>query len=393
MQWRRRLYCKIISRLIMHDWRSRFKLQPISGTKSGLKHDCRFSPKNLFKKLSYFVIFIVILIIAATVIWYNIMLSPVSGLNGQVEKITIKPGTDSTQIGQLLEKQSIIRSGLAFDIYARTSGKNSVLQAGTYRLSPSETIPQIVEHFVRGDTDKLILTFYPGATLVDNSSTPIEKKQDVTTILKRDGGFSQDEISTALRINNIGPLFAGKPDNSNLEGYIYGETYNFNTNATVEEVLRTVFDEFYNVIKSENLVNRFAARGLNLYEGITLASIIQRESGNEADQRQIAQVFYSRLAQGMKLDSDVTYQYIADRDGLVRSPSLDSPYNTRKYAGLPPAPISNPGLSALLAVADPAEGSYLYFLSGDDGKTYYSYTEDEHNVNRAEHCQTKCANP
>jgi len=93
----------------------------------------------------------------------------------------------------------------------------------------------------------------------------------------------------------------------------------------------------------------------------------------------------------MTLGSDVTYQYIADKLGLVRDPKLDNPYNTRKYAGLPPGPISSPGLTALLAVAKPIDTKYYYFLSGDDGKTYYAVNASEHQENISKYCKVACS--
>lgn len=95
----------------------------------------------------------------------------------------------------------------------------------------------------------------------------------------------------------------------------------------------------------------------------------------------------------MPLGSDVTYHYAAQILGVPATPTLDSPYNTRIYPGLPPGPIATPGLSALEAVANPASGDYLYFLSGDDGKTYYATTEQEHEANIANYCKIKCATP
>jgi UPF0755 protein len=308
---------------------------------------------------------------------------------GQLKKVTIPAGYNSSQIGQELEKQSIIRSALVFDIYTRITSKNSLLQAGSYRLSSAESTQQIVDHLVRGNVDRFTITFYPGSTLTDTTSNLSLKRQDVTTVLQG-AGYSTAEIAAALKISNIGKLFDSKPVSSDLEGYIYGETYKFNTGATVEDILRVVFDEFYSVIQSEDLVNKFASHGLTLYEGITLASIVQRESGNAEDQRQIAQVFYSRLNQGIVLGSDVTYKYAAAKSGLKASPSLNSPYNTRIYAGLPPGPISNPGLSALRAVADPAPGSYLYFVSDSSGKIYFASTEAEHQSNIVNYCKENC---
>ena len=151
------------------------------------------------------------------------------------------------------------------------------------------------------------------------------------------------------------------------------------------------------IVKKYNLEEKFKARGLTLYQGITLASIIQRESigcgsGVETceDQRKIASVFYNRLKANMPLGSDVTYQYIADKTGVERSPNLKSPYNTRIQKGLTPGPIASPSLSALNAAADPINSDYLYFLSGDDDITYFAKTNEEHEANVKAHCQKKC---
>ena len=366
----------------------RFDPQPIGGQKSGLKHGKISSRKIMTRVLIFTGAFLVFLVIGS-ILWYSAQLKPIGGDMGQLKKVTIPTGYNSSQIGQELEKQSIIRSALVFDIYTRINSKNSLLQAGTYRLSSAESMQQIVDHLVMGNVDQFTITFYPGSTLTDTTNKPSLKKQDVTTVL-RNAGYSAEEIASALKMSNISQLFDGKPSNFDLEGYIYGDTYRFNTGATVEDILRTVFDEFYNVIKSEDLVKKFASHGLNLYEGITLASIIQRESGDPSDQKQIAQVFYSRLAQGIVLGSDVTYQYIAAKSGLKSSPSLNSPYNTRIYAGLPPGPISNPGLSALRAAAEPATGSYLYFVSDSSGKIYFANTEAEHQFNIVNYCKENC---
>src|SRR5690606_28861198 len=121
-----------------------------------------------------------------------------------------------------------------------------------------------------------------------------------------------------------------------------------------------------------------------------LASIIQREVPTAGDQKQVAGVFYNRIKAGMTLGSDVTYQYIADKTGVPRDPSLDSPYNTRRYKGLTPGPIASQGQSALQSDAVLATNDYLFFLSSDDDKTYFGRTDAEHDRNIAQHCQKKC---
>jgi len=368
--------------------------QPINGQPSGLKINKKIITRKTILWICGLVLAIIIGIIASAIIWYNVQLSAVGSDAGLLEKITIPSGSTSSQIGKQLEQMSVIRSATIFDIYLRLSGKNNNLKAGTYRLSPSESIPQIVDHLLKGSTDQITLTFFPGATLVDNTSNTkkYEKKYDVTTVLKN-AGYSTKEITAALNAQYDSPLFAGKPADAGLEGYIYGETYNFSTGATVQDILKRTFDEFYKVVQDNNLVAAFKKHGLTLYKGITLASIVQREASKPADQQQVAQVFYSRLDIGMTLGSDVTYQYIADKTGVARDPNLNSPYNTRRFTGLPPGPIAVPGLTALQAVAKPASGDYLFFLSGDDGAMYYARTEAEHNTNILSHCQVNCSTP
>ena len=312
-------------------------------------------------------------------LWYNAQLAPVDASNTDKRVVVIESGSTPTQIAQTLKDEELIKNTTVFLWYTRLNGAQNNLQAGTYRLSPSESTPQIAEHLSSGKVDTFNITFLPGATLADNRKVLIA------------AGYGDAEVDAALSKSYDSPLFEGKPASADLEGYIYGETYSFGTDTSVEAILEHVFEEFYSVIEENGLVAKYQAQGLSLYEGITLASIVQREASQRGDDMpQIAQVFYSRLELGMPLGSDVTYQYIADKTGVARDPGLDSPYNTRRYAGLPPGPIATPGEKALLAVAAPAQGNYLYFLSGDDNVTYFGRTLDEHEANIVNHCQEKC---
>ncbi len=312
-------------------------------------------------------------------LWYTVQLSPVDSTNTDKKLVIIEPGESPQGIATLLKEEGLIRSSAAFMWYTRAEGVQNNLQAGAYRLSPSESTPEIVSHITNGKTDTFNLTFFPGATLAEHREVLIKAE------------FSEAEVDAAFGKTYDSPLFQDKPASADLEGYIYGETYSFNANTTVEAILERTFDEFYSVIQENDLIAAYKAQGLNLYEGITLASIVQREASPKGDDMpQIAQVFYNRLARGMPLGSDVTYQYIADKTGVPRDTNLDSPYNTRRYTELPPGPIASPGEKALLAAAHPAGGDYLYFLSGDDDITYFARTLDEHQANIANHCQKKC---
>ena len=328
-----------------------------------------------------------IIAVAIVLIWYLVQLSPVDAQNTNKVNVTIASDSSPATIAGVLQDKGVIRDKTAFLWYTRLHGVQNKLQAGAYKLSPSDGTRKIVDYLVNGSVGTFSITFYPGATLVDKVTSP-DKRIDVTTVLER-AGFSDKEISDALNKQYDHPLFQDKPATADLEGYVFGETYQFNSGATVEDILNRTFDEYYKWVVQDDLVNAFKAHGLSLYQGITLASIVQRESGGD-DKAQIAQVFYSRMAQNMPLGSDVTYQYIADKTGVARDPNLDSPYNTRRYVGLPPGPIATPGLAALQAVANPAPGDYLYFLNGDDHVTYFAHTLAEHQANIANHCKVKC---
>ena len=230
-------------------------------------------------------------------------------------------------------------------------------------------------------------TILPGETIFDIKAKLLEL------------GYSNAEIEDAFNKNYDFDVLKDRPAGASLEGYLFGETFEFYKDATVEEILTTFLSNFNQIATENNLKTRYAEHGLSLHEGIILASIVQKEAPS-SEQPTVAQVFYSRLDYGWRIGSDVTVSYarkvvdpnnqICAADDNSCALSLDSCYNTRKNTGLPCGAISNPSLSALLAVANPSDTNYLYFLTGDDGLMYYSYTESEHNQNAYLHCQELC---
>ncbi|MBC7512430.1 endolytic transglycosylase MltG [Candidatus Saccharibacteria bacterium] len=339
----------------------------------------KLAPK---KRMIAIILGIIVLVLGVVIVacgfWYARQLQPVDVNSNDKTKITIAAGAGLSDIAETLKKQNLIRSKLAFELYVRQSGKTSSLQSGSYRLSQSEGVPAIVKHLTSGNADTFTITFLPGATLDKHRQAFL------------DAGYAPEQVDAALEKQYDHPLFESKPESADLEGYIYGETFNFAADATPEEILVYNFDYFRDIIDTNNLVELYKKQGFSLFEGITMASIIQREVAAPEDAAQVAQVFKTRYDMGMKLGSDVTYQYIADKLGQPRSVDFDSPYNTRRYAGLPPGPISSPGLATLQAVGNPAPGDYIYFLSGDDDKTYFARTNEEHERNIQAHCQKKC---
>lgn len=233
--------------------------------------------------------------------------------------------------------------------------------------------------------DVFNFTIKPGETIFDIQDNLIEL------------GYSEEEVAEAFAADYDFEFLKTRPEGASLEGYLFGETHEFYKDATVKEILTKFLEGTEKMIEENNLEAKYAEQNLSLFEGITLASIVQKESPGP-EMATVAQIFLLRLKYGWTLGSDVTVTYALD----VLDPNreiyqdnsaaidIDSCYNTRKYAGLPCGPISNPGLTALLAVANPSDTAYLYFLTGDDGVMYYSYTEAEHNQNIHLHCQNLC---
>jgi UPF0755 protein len=372
--------------------------------------DMSLRPKR--RKKWFFVLSAALLLAMAIVggfLWYQTQLQPVDASNTSVQRVEIKEGASFGYVADRLEERGVIRSSLAFRLFASLQGKQSALKAGACNLTPADSASQVLEKITAGCHDFKVVTFYPGATLEPSLYAKTKARESNKEFKDlsirgslREAGFHDSEISDAFAARYESPLFASKPAGEGYEGYVFGETYYVDTGATAKDVLKTAFDYMHSIVTAEQLEQKFKSQGLNLYEGITLASIVERELDCEgkpteerqarcyAYQQQIARVFYNRLDRGMSLGSDVTSIYASDKLNIASSVDVDSPYNTRRYTGLTPGPIATPGKLALRAVANPSEGDNLYFLAGDDGLIYFAKDEAGHQANIANHCKLYC---
>ena len=301
---------------------------------------------------------------------------------------TVEEGQSTGEIAENLYRAGLVRSSLAFQAYYYLHYLGQPLKTGEYTLNGGMGPAQIIETLIAGPQAAVFsFTFLPGENIFDFREKLLEQ------------GYSDEAITAGLEADYDHPVLAGKPADASLEGYLYGETYEFYVGESVENIIIKMLDQLYSVVQANDLENKFATQGLDLFQGITLASIVQKEANNATDYAKVAQVFYKRLSQGISLGSDITVQYALDLVDPERTTytdnaaalSIDSPYNTRLYKGLTPGPVSNPGESALVATANPADTDYLFFLTGDDGMMYYSHTDAEHQENIANHCQELCA--
>jgi len=353
------------------------KLTQKSLTKSNLE-------KN--RKKSLFILFVLLFVslIISSVSWFVVNISPINSKSDEAVVFSIIEGENQTEISTKLKQLGLIRNQLAFNIYNYFAGTSSKLQAGKYKIFKRDSLPEIIKKITTGSGSELIITFYPGNNLMQNREILIKH------------GFSVDEINKAFNIKYDHPIMAIKPESNDIEGFLYADTYHYFVDADLKTIFYKAFDEIKKIIDDYSLVDKFKAKGLTIYEGIIIASIIQKEVNSPVgdnpsdDQRTISGIFYNRLASHMNLGSDVTYQYIADKIGTSRSPNLDNPYNTRKFNGLPPGPVSTPTLSSLVAASDPINSNFYYFLSGDDNKMHYASTNAEHENNAAIYCRIKC---
>lgn len=314
--------------------------------------------------------------VVASLLWYQDALQARSGSSNAVS-VQVESGATVDQVGKELEQKGVIKSSLAFTLYMKLNNK-STIKTGTYFFAPNQSVSEIVGWLNDGRIGTRKITILPGQTQAELKKSLVQN------------GFTQDDVDSAFAKTYTGPLFEGKPASANLEGYVFPETYFINTGSTASQLLQRTFDEFEKRLEQENLRPQLTAHGFSLYQGITLASIITKEVSNPTDQKQVAQVFETRLTRGMVLGSDVTYHYAATLLGVAPSPDINSPYNTHKFPGLPPGPIANFNMSALEAVASPAPGDYLYFVAGDDGKTYYATTFEQHQQNVQKYCIKLC---
>jgi UPF0755 protein len=310
---------------------------------------------------------------------YNDGLKPVSD-SQKTQIFTVEKGSTVKQIGASLHEEKLIRSAWAFQLYIHSKNLGNKLQAGTYALSPSAGTPQIVGTLTKGQVATRLVTILPGRRI-----------DQVRADLINDG-FTPDAVDRALdpALYADMPVLQYKPAGVNtLEGLLWPDSYQKQDDTDPEVIIRESLKAM-GVHLTPDVQAAFAAEGLTTYQGVTLASIVIKEVNKPTEQAQAAQVFLSRLKQGMPLGSDVTAIYGSLQADKGSNINYDSPYNTHLHAGLPPGPISTISQSSLNAAAHPAGTNWLYFVTGDDGTTYFSSTLQEHEALTDKYCHELC---
>jgi UPF0755 protein len=286
---------------------------------------------------------------------------------GSEQVFVVSPGEGLGPIAQRLEAAGLVRRAWAFEAVARHREFEAKLQRGEYRLSPAWPMVKILEQLAGGHVVTHEVVVPEGFT-----AAQIADRLAAAGLVERGAFLGVVRDPASARALGV--------EGESLEGYLFPETYRFARGLAPQEVARAFVEQFRRVWQS--LEARARERGLSMHEVVTLASIIEKETGVPLERPLIASVFLNRMHQGMRLETDPTVIYgIADFDGNLRRRDLEdasNPYNTYRIAGLPPGPIANPGAAALRAVVEPARTSFLYFVSRNDGSHTFSTTYAEH---------------
>jgi UPF0755 protein len=292
----------------------------------------------------------------------------------------IAPGESVISISDHLEVVGLISDAETFRLYLIWSGLDTSIQSGSFKLNAGQTAMEIAAAFQNPTPTEAVLVVLAGWRMEEIAAALPTSGLDI---------LPADFISAASAPGNIPDLL---PAGATAEGFLYPDRYTLPRTTTASQLVSVLLSNF-TLHLTADLQDGFSRHSLTVYEAVVLASIIEREAVVEEEMPMIASVFYNRLVIGMKLESDPTVQYALGYNPVqgtwwtnplnLYDLQYDSPFNTYVYGGLPPAPISNPSLAALQAVAFPAQTPYYYFMARCDGSGKHNFSEtfEEHKKN------------
>ncbi len=309
-------------------------------------------------------ILIILLAVIAGIItsWWKNGLSPVDKNNNIPKIFVVEKGAGLREIANNLKEEKLIKDATVFFLLTKQMDYDKKIEAGTFRLSPSMTTEEIMKSLTHGTLD-IWVTIPEG-----------KRADEIADILKENLPTYDDSWRALLK---------------EKEGYLFPDTYLFAKETTINQIIDKLNENFE--IKYQQLLGP-ELKNFTKNEIVTIASMIEREAKNDNDRPLVSSVILNRLGIGMALQIDATVQYALGyqenekrwwkKSLTLEDLKLDSPYNTYKNNGLPPTPISNPGLSSLEAVVNPAKTNYLYYISDSNGVNHYAETLEGHNANR-----------
>lgn len=319
------------------------------------------------------------LAVAGLAAWRQVssLSAPFRAYVGAEQFVDIEPGMGTTAIGARLVDAGVVRDVWAWRVALWRSEQARRLKAGEYRFDRPMTAAEVVAVLVRGDVYLRTVTFREGLTI----------RQMAGVFAERGLGEAGAFVDAAADVSLVAAL---DPEARDLEGYLFPDTYALARRASAADLVRKMVARFESVW-TPALRDAAAAGGLTTRQAVTLASLVEKETARPDERAVVSGVYHNRLKARMGLQCDPTVIYALERAGrytgnLTKADlAVDSPYNTYRYAGLPPGPIAAPGKAALEAAVRPAEVDYLYFVSRNDGSHAFARTLAEHNQNVQEY--------
>jgi UPF0755 protein len=325
------------------------------------------------RRLIFVVVAVAALAAAVAGVYYARVDEKYRGYAGTERFVEIAPGTGSRAIGKALVDAGVVRDEWTFRLAVFLTGTQRELKAGEYRFTTLASAKDVARKLARGDVFLRPVTFPEGLSLKEMAS--IYQSRGLGTAA---AFLDAAKDTTAIR--------ALDPQAKDLEGYLFPNTYNVPRKMSANALVRQMANAFVRVY-GQTVQKDVEAHGGSLREIVTLASIVEKEAAKPEERPIVAAVYRNRLRIGMGLQCDPTVIYALEKAGryngnLTKADlKFDSPYNTYKYAGLPPGPIASPGRASLEAAAQPASVDYLYFVSRNDGTHVFATTLAEHNRN------------
>ncbi|MBW3607328.1 MAG: endolytic transglycosylase MltG [Actinobacteria bacterium] len=348
---------------------------PPGDTPAGPARRRRISPARRIVAL------LMLAVLAVIIIGALMLFQPFGSAEGAQVQVTIPPGSGAGEIGEQLAQAGVVESAFFFRVRATLSGKRDRLRSGEHTLQKDMTYSSAIEALSTPETTKTSPTV--SITIPEGRT-----RREIAPIAKK-AGLRGSYMEASSRFGRaLSPSDYGVPKGTrSLEGFLFPATYELNVGAPARDLVERQLKAFRENISGVNM-ERARRKNLTRYEVLIIASMVEREAQLAKERPLIAAVIYNRLSDGTPLGIDATTRYALNKpSGALRQSELemDSPYNTRKRAGLPPTPIGNPGLASIRAAAAPADVEYRYFVvkPGTCGEHVFAATIEEHNRNVA----------
>lgn len=316
--------------------------------------------------------FLIFAVIAALfILWgLNSLFQPLHGDGSGRVQVTVPKGSSVSEVGDLLSEKGVIDNSTLFQVRVTLAGKRSEIYSGNFTLANDMSYGDAIEALSEPPVKRTLTVTIPEGYTRSQAAQLVEEV-----------GVPGDYTKATIKSKYLDPADYGGKGTKDLEGFLFPNTFELKPNAPVEDLVELQLKDFKRQIKGVDM-SYAKSKNLTVFDVVTIASMIEEEAGVDSQRKLVAAVIYNRLKEGMTLGIDATIRFATGNytEPLTESElAIDSPYNSRTNAGLPPGPIANPGLDSIKAAANPAKTDHLFYVTrpGACGKLTFTETEDE----------------